>query len=180
MQDEPTSKILNASEFERSRRRDPFPPGFPVEGFGPEGLHTLWLVSPVQKSRIAFKGGEANRVVTEPIPLPPRAMELSRVVLKSFENKGDRFTVDLRFLDYAAAVITHSYNVNDADLEMLLLGGSKWHEKMLRHMISGGNDELVAKLSTLSLPSSRTPPLVSRRRPSKPPRPKWKRMLGIR
>jgi hypothetical protein len=149
-------------DWEQAHRRKPdFPRGFPVQGFGAKGAITLWLAPASAKMETVFENGQP--VMREaPGCLGDPGIRSSRdAVLKVMARTGpDRLYVGNRFLEYAAAVIRFSYDVNDEDLTLLLCSGDNWQNGIMHHIL-GGSD-VVASLQALRENELYSPPVPSR------------------
>lgn len=123
----------------------------PVKGFGvpagvPDsiGTMTLWLPQPEAGSGVAFKDGRAVRQNTEGCFSVPEIAQLRDQVLASIGGTAaEGITVDVAFIDYAAALIRAVYRVTDDDLGRLL-SGERWHDPIMRHLMGG--DDLISRL----------------------------------
>lgn len=133
--------------WQEKRRRQPWPGGRYMQGFGRDGTYTLWLPWPTSGVRRTFRNGKLVAVEERGRDQMPELLQLRDAVLRSLEVSGPQVALSWDFVNYAAAVILANYNVTDEELEMLL-GGDRWHDPMLRHLLGG--DDTVNRLATLS------------------------------
>jgi len=144
----------------QQRRRRPGTGGTPVGGFGADGSYTLWLPRPAASVRYEFRGGRSVRVA-EAGQLTPAIVALRDDVLRSLRSEGASrpgiVSVDLRFLDYAAAVVLANYDLPDADLTFIL-SGSRWMQPMIHHLMGGEDVARVLAEHGPELSRRLTPP----------------------
>lgn len=118
-----------------SRKRQPFNGCWPLRGFGPTGMHTMFVVPSTDRATTRFRDGKAETIMAE-AALPEEIRQLGLAVLKSFDVR--RLTISTEFLTYASRLLCNSYNLSDGDLEFLLLsGGEKWHRDVVEHLCGG-------------------------------------------
>ena len=136
-------------QWAAQRQRADFRGGAAVQGFGPEGRHTLFLPPAQAGKRYVFRGGRAVPVMDPGLAGMAQLLDVRARVLQSFaatESPG-WLSVDIAFLDYAAAVLRVNYDLTDADLEFLLQG-TRWHTAVVQHVLGG--DDTVAVLASLN------------------------------
>jgi hypothetical protein len=173
---------MTAEQFlawQQDRRREDGQFHWPISGLGPDGQYCLWAPSPKVESKIVFSNGRPQQRVIR-CQLPVRVNRLRDEVLASMTPMGDgRLSVDMRVIEYAAAILLLNYRLSDDELGMLL-DGTTWHAAVVEHLMGG--PEVVARLSELA-PELLAPELLAPRQtftdyPPPPRRPWWKRILG--
>jgi hypothetical protein len=135
-----------AYQWQQDRRRADGVFGTPCTGFGPGGGHTLWLTPAAAAPVWGFEGGRPKLLGAEgPAVDEPEIDELRRQTLATIRGENGVIVAPGLFLGYASAVIRRNYRVTDADLALLLLHGTKWHQGMVAHLVGGKH--MVAALA---------------------------------
>jgi hypothetical protein len=138
------------SEFiawEQSKRRPTGSFDIPTKGFGaPAHLAgvdtTLWLPSVASERKMKFIAG---RLVVEDVSsrlpgLSPDVLAIRARIIDSIQDVGPGLmSIDVDFVQYAAALLTFNYEFGDADLDSLLIGSTAWHGPLIQHLV-GGDD----------------------------------------
>lgn len=106
-------------------------------GFGPNGLYSFQLPSPVTANHMAFENGRSVRRIVKTCHDDPEIKDLRARAIASYRNDATGDYIDVAFADYAAAVIRLAYNVTDAEMEVLLFSGAQWHDGMIAHLCGG-------------------------------------------
>lgn len=123
---------------------------FPIQGFGPGGMMTLWLpASRPSEHRVIRNGQLVFESVAGDVHDDPRIAELRMEAMRGFA--GNDFGTRLRFTpalyQYAIAVLNLNYTtpgqdrLSDDDLTFLICddagGDDKWVRQMVIHLCGG-------------------------------------------
>lgn len=139
-----------ALEWQASRRKPDGHFAYPVDGFGTEELPiTLWLASPIIKTRYVFIDGVATKQIVDKA-FTPELLEMRAELYESLRRKSRGWISCLDTLyTYTAKLISLSYNVTDEDLA-LLMSGEAWKVPMIRHIMEG--DDATKTLAEFAFP----------------------------
>lgn len=118
----------------------PLPGSEPVQGFGPEGKHTLYLPSGAVARKYVFKDGVPVELTTENPAGDDPEIEALRVAAMRTLTEGAGITKviggELALVTYAAALVRKNYNVSDDDLTFLF-SSKNWAGHIMRHLLGG-------------------------------------------
>jgi hypothetical protein len=147
-------------QWQKARaRRWPLEGFVPVQGFGPEGKHTLWLPAAGGKRRYTFQDGKPVPFVAAPEGDDPELAQMrDEIIRQSSWATMDKLLVgDVLFVSYAAALVRKGYGVSDQDLEFLF-SGTGWLMPVLEHVLGGldGMDTLATAAPKINPDAART------------------------
>lgn len=143
--------------WQKTRRRAdaPIEGKLPVQGFGPDGRYTLWLVSPVVQRKLKFSNGKPaiqqhGATLSDPQLMQLRSKVVDSLQLAPRDHDAMLFVLraDLVLAEYAAYVIALDYSVSDDDLDFLLSGSTAWIKSMAIHACGG--QEAIDALSKVN------------------------------
>jgi hypothetical protein len=143
---------VNVVTFEQAHRKPDASLGYAATCFGPGGAFMLYLPDARATKRFVFQGGRPHPVTSQGIfDTDFELRALRERLLKDFTQiTPTRFSIDVGFIEYAAAVVGKNYAFSD-DEWTFLFSGSHWMPEMMRHLC-GGDDHLAAVRRAASTP----------------------------
>jgi hypothetical protein len=118
-----------------------------VNGYGPEGLHSLYLPSPQTGREFVFVDGKPRMVESKSCLDLPSIRQLRNRVINGLVtyNPLSILFADSALLEYSAALLATQYQFSDDELTMLH-AGKAWQKPLLVHAM-GGSDVTEALAS---------------------------------
>ena len=162
-----------AFAWHQSHRIPDAPPGQPLRGFGPQGMHVLWLPSGEMKSRIVIRDGKPRTEVIPSLMTTPEMLKLRHDTIAALGGPDGKIRFDMSLVEYAATLIRTCYQVSDDDLTMLL-DGVGWHEEVVLHLIGGSEHaEKLLRLNVEKALAGPEPQIVYIPAPARPKKRWW-------